>query len=157
MSAPVVGNHQQAAFVYRHLVLFEETNIMGNVYFARHLSWQGRCREMFMRERVPELLGVLGRDLRLVTLKVTCEYYQELNAFDEVIIEMRLAYQRQHRLGLNFDYHLETGLVARGTQEIACMQCRDGQLVPVQPPAPMLLALKPYGPPTASQGCKRSL
>ena len=36
------------AFEYRHVVSFEETNLVGNVYFANHLSWQGRCRELFL-------------------------------------------------------------------------------------------------------------
>ena len=37
------------AFEYRHLVGFEETNLVGNVYYANHVRWQGRCREMFLR------------------------------------------------------------------------------------------------------------
>ena len=38
------------AYEYRHVVGFEETNLVGNVYFARFVSWQGRCRELFLRD-----------------------------------------------------------------------------------------------------------
>ena len=42
------------SYEYRHVVAFEETNLVGNVYYVNHLRWQGRCREMFsasMRHR----------------------------------------------------------------------------------------------------------
>ena len=34
-------------YEYRHLVAFEESNLVGNVYYVNHLRWQGRCRELF--------------------------------------------------------------------------------------------------------------
>jgi enediyne biosynthesis thioesterase len=88
------------AFIYRHVVSFEETNVVGNVYYTRHISWQGRCREMFLKQHAPEILHDIARDLRLVTLRMSCEYFEELNAFDEIEIQMRLAHLRQHRIGL---------------------------------------------------------
>ncbi len=27
------------SFFYRHTVTFEETNVVGNVYFTRHIAW----------------------------------------------------------------------------------------------------------------------
>ena len=38
------------AYEYRHVVGFEETNLIGNVYYANHVRWQGRCRLGAMRE-----------------------------------------------------------------------------------------------------------
>jgi hypothetical protein len=54
------------SYCYRHTVSFEETNVVGNVYFTRHISWQGRCRELFLRDYAPDTLDDLKRDLRLV-------------------------------------------------------------------------------------------
>ncbi len=138
----------RATYRYRHRVSFEDTNLVGNVYFARYVSWQGRCRELFLLERAPEVLPELDRSLRLVTIRVSCEYFAELRALDEVEISMVLAYQRQNRIGLEFEYvALREGaeiLVARGTQEIASMrQAADG-LVPCPIPAPLLAALEQY-------------
>src|SRR3954464_1971785 len=97
------GLRPRPAFIYRHVVSFEETNVVGNVYFTRHIAWQGRCREMFLKENAPDILNEIARDLRLVTLRVSCDYFEELNALDEIDIYMSLAYLRQHRIGLNFD------------------------------------------------------
>jgi enediyne core biosynthesis thioesterase len=137
-------------FDYRHVVGFEETNLVGNVYYANHLRWQGRCREMFVRSHAPEVLDELNNGLALATTRVSCEYFQELFAFDEVIVRMRLAALTQSRVTMGFEYwrcQPDGGeeLVARGEQQVACMH-RDGErMVPIPVPAALREALQPYG------------
>jgi enediyne biosynthesis thioesterase len=136
------------AFEIRHIVSFEDTNLVGNVYFARHLSWQGRCREMFLAEHAPDVVDALRDGLALVTLRCGCEYYAELSVLDEVAVRMRLASLVQNRIGLRFDYvRLRGGaeqLVARGHQEVACMR-RDGdRLVATPIPDTLRAALRAY-------------
>src|SRR5262245_66075467 len=97
------------AYEYRHVVGFEETNLVGNVHYSHHVSWQGRVREMFLREHAPDILAELSRGLSLATLRVSCEYLSELSAFDEVIIRMRLGELTQSRLKLRFEYWRKTG------------------------------------------------
>src|SRR4051812_14983533 len=114
-------------FEYRHTVGFEETNLVGNVYYVNYLRWQGRCREMFLKERAPDVLIDLRKDLKLFTLRVNCEFYAEITAFDELSIRMRLAELTQTQLEFSFDYvRLDAGsgetLVARGSQRVACMR-----------------------------------
>jgi len=92
------------AYEYRHIVCFEETNLVGNVYYVNHLSWQGRVREMFLREHAPGVLNELARGLSLATVRVSCEYLAELAAFDEVVIRMRLGSLTQSRMTLLFEY-----------------------------------------------------
>lgn len=128
----------------RHTVGFEETNLLGNVYYVHHLSWQGRCREMFLRDNAPGVLEEIERGLRLATVRCSCQYEDELRAFDEVAIRMSLAALRQSSMTLRFDYYRINGgetLVARGEQEIACL--RDGGATAV--PAALREALSPYG------------
>src|SRR5829696_8551310 len=97
------------AYEYRHTVGFEETNLVGNVYYANHVRWQGRCREMFLRDHAPEVLDELSRGLHLVTTRVPCEYLSELFAFDEVVIGMRLDNLAQNRISMVFEYYRCTG------------------------------------------------
>ncbi|MBW2274104.1 MAG: thioesterase family protein [Deltaproteobacteria bacterium] len=148
-------------FEYRHIVGFEETNVVGNVYYANHIRWQGRCRELFLRETVPEILEEFDHGLALVTLSVNCDYYHELGAFDELALRMSLADLSHHRMTLRFEYwRLSEGkakggkaeakgesgevLVARGQQELGCMGRRDGKFEPRAWPASLLEALRPY-------------
>jgi enediyne core biosynthesis thioesterase len=136
------------AFVYRHVVSFEETNVVGNVYFTRHVSWQGRCREMFLQERAPQILEELAREFRLVTLRVACDYFQELSAFDLIELRMSLAHLRQNKIGLDFVYLkiAETGHItaARGFQEIGCMRLGKNGLLPTAVPHALAEALQPF-------------
>ena len=52
-------------YEWHHIITFEETNLVGNVYYANHIRWQGSCREMFLRAHAPEVLEQLNQDLVL--------------------------------------------------------------------------------------------
>jgi enediyne biosynthesis thioesterase len=132
------------AFELRHIVGLEETNLVGNVYYANHVRWQGRCREMFLRDRAPAVIEALKHGLVMVTTRVSCEFMAELVAFDEVVLRMRLGELRQNRITMNFEYWRGEELVARGEQQVACMQREGEQVVPVPVPAQLREALKEY-------------
>lgn len=134
-----------------HVVGLEETNVVGNVYFVNHLRWQGRCRELFLREYAPEVLGELAAGLSLATVRCSCDYVAELSAFDEIVVRMFLADLTQTRLVLRFEYHRRRGgreeLVARGEQEIACLRrVADGPPVAAGVPEALRRALAPFQP-----------
>lgn len=137
------------AFEYRHIVGFEETNLVGNVYYANHVLWQGRCREMFLREHAPDVLKRLSEDLALVTTRVGCEYFQELFAFDEIVLRMTAGPAPQGRVTMLFDYLRvnpdgREELVARGEQQIACLRREGERLVPDRVPPSLSAALSAY-------------
>lgn len=142
---------EQDYFEYRHTVGFEETNIVGNVYYVNYLRWQGRCREMFLKVRAPEVLADLQEDLKLFTLKVDCEFFAEITAFDELSIRMRLTDFAQTQLEFVFDYVRLDGegaetLIARGRQRVACMRGPNTRTVPALVPDALAKALTPYAP-----------
>ncbi|HEX7335484.1 MAG TPA: acyl-CoA thioesterase [Pyrinomonadaceae bacterium] len=132
------------AYEYRHIVGFEETNLIGNVYYANHVRWQGRCREMFLRDRAPEIIEALKHGLVMVTTRVSCEFMTELVAFDEVVLRMRLGELAQNRITMNFEYWRGEELVARGEQQVACMHREGEQVVPIPVPSQLREALKEY-------------
>lgn len=142
------ANATKRTFIYQHVISFEETNVVGNVYFTRHIAWQGRCRELFLKQNAPTILDELRRDLRLVTLRVSCEYFDELKALEEIEVQMMLAHLVQHKIGLEFNIvrpqYSGSLCVARGFQEIGCMRATDKGLVSICPPTVLIDALKPY-------------
>jgi enediyne biosynthesis thioesterase len=141
----------QSYYEYRHLVGFEETNLVGNVYYVNYLRWQGRCREMFLRDRAPDVLADIRDDLKLFTLKCECEFLAEITAFDELSIRMKLEDLTQTQIGFAFDYvRLREGgedLVARGRQRVACMRGPNTDTRPSKVPEALLTALAPYAAP----------
>lgn len=136
------------AYEYRHCVGFEETNLVGNVYYATFIRWQGRCREMFLREHLPEVLGEIARGLSLITLRCSCEFLAELNAFDEIAVRMRPGGMTQNRVTMLFEYwRIAPGdeeLVARGEQQVAFMWRDTAGLHPISIPQPLKEAIQYY-------------
>jgi enediyne biosynthesis thioesterase len=137
-----------AYYEIRHIIGFEETNLVGNVYYVNYLRWQGRCREMFLMEKAPAVLEEVRKDLKLFTLKVDCEFFAEITAFDQLSIRMRLEELTQTQIEFAFDYvHLTDDgerLVARGRQRIACMRGPNTATVPTRVPEQLREALAPY-------------
>jgi enediyne biosynthesis thioesterase len=131
------------------VVGFEDTNAMGNVYFSNYLSWQGKCRELFIREKTPELIQDLDEGLlTLITLHCSCTYLSELKAFDEVSIDMSLDNVVYNRVKVIFEYRkLGNGtsqVVASGIHEIGCF-CRDEEgLKTIAIPSALMEALEAY-------------
>jgi len=135
-------------YEYRHIVGFEETNLVGNVYYVNYVRWQGRCREMFLLEHAPGVLDDLRADLKLFTIKSECEYLSEVTAFDTLSIRMRLEELTQTQISFAFDYvKIGNGfeeLVARGRQRVACMRGANNATAPTRVPEQLRKALEGY-------------
>jgi enediyne biosynthesis thioesterase len=132
---------------YEHLVTFDETNVVGNVYFTNHLRWQGHCRERFLADHAPGVLAALG-ELALVTTRCSCEYYAQLAALDRVVVQMSLEQLGRSTIGMRFEYVREGDagreVVARGEQEVVCLR-RDGAgFSHTEVPEELRSALAPY-------------
>jgi enediyne biosynthesis thioesterase len=108
---------------------------------------------MFLKTQAPDVLAEVQDDLKLFTLKVDCEFFAEITAFDELSIRMRLVDLARTQVEFSFDYvrldpdGRET-LIARGRQRVACMRGPNTRTVPSPVPESLLRALQPY---TASQ------
>jgi enediyne core biosynthesis thioesterase len=135
-------------FEYRHVVGLDETNVVGNVYFAHFVRWQGRCREMFLAERAPGVIAELGDGLKIYTLACACEYLAEVFAFDVIAVRMRLAELTQTQVAFTFRYVRLRGeaeeLVATGQQRVLCIRACDGEPRPARVPSSLRQALTPF-------------
>lgn len=135
-------------FVHRHTVTFEETNLVGNVYFTHYLRWQGHCREHFLASRAPGVVADLSDGLALVTVSCAVDYLGECRALDEIDIHMSLGQASGGRVDMRFDYYRDEPArptrVARGQQTVACMRRSGGSLEPVAVPDELYAALRPY-------------
>lgn len=134
------------AFVLRHDVTFDETNLVGNVYFAHYVRWQGHCRERFLATEAPGLLAALSHgDLALVTISCSVDFLAESFAGDAIDVLMFLASYGPYRISMVFEYRRNEQLIATGRQEVACMQRGPvGELAPSSLPRDLASALTRY-------------
>ncbi|MCU6501677.1 acyl-CoA thioesterase [Rugamonas sp. A1-17] len=132
-------------FDLRHVVTFEETNLVGNVYYTNYFSWQGRCREMFLRQHAPQTLAELrAGELRLVTAHASCDYVDEFNVFDEIVIRLSLNRFIAYGLSLNFDYVCGQATLARGRQDIKFLRQQAGRWALTEVPDTLIKAARLY-------------
>ncbi|MFJ6676980.1 acyl-CoA thioesterase [Actinosynnema sp. NPDC091369] len=133
------------AYLYRHRVTFDETNVVGNVYFAHYLHWQGHCRERFLADHAPAVLAAVGAgELVLATVSCGMEYYAETFALDEVEVAMTLRDSGGNRVLMDFDFRVAGRLRARGSQVVACLRRTAAGTEPVPLPAELARALQAY-------------
>jgi enediyne biosynthesis thioesterase len=141
-------NSVKRVYEYRHIVSFEDTNLVGNVYYANYIRWQGRCREMFLLDHVPSIVAQFQDGLALVTTRCACDYLAELYAFDRLILRMTLEELTQSRISFLFEYWRQNAsgeeLIARGEQQVACMRRIGDQVEPIPVPHDLREALKLY-------------
>lgn len=134
------------SYVYRHVVTLDETNVVGNVYFAHFLHWQGHCREHFLAEHAPGVLAAVhAGGLAMVTVSCSMEYYAECFAFNDIEVAMTLRASAGNRIVMDFEFRRGTQLTARGTQTVACMRRVDTGTVPTDIPAELARAIRGYG------------
>lgn len=140
-------------FDTRHIVTFEETNLVGNVYFSNYFLWQGRSRELFLREHSPETLARLtSGELRLVTAHASCDYADEFVAFDDVLVRMSLNRFIPFGVSLGFEYCRasptapaeDAEVVARGRQDIKFLRREGSRWELFEIPGALMEVLQSY-------------
>lgn len=133
------------AYLHRHTVRFEETNLVGNAYFTHYLRWQGHCREAFLADHAPDVVAaVMTGELALVTVSCSLEFFAECFVHDVVEISMRLHAVAGNRIEMRFDYGRDGSTVATGRQVVACMRRGDDGLLPTPVPGQLQEALGAY-------------
>lgn len=134
------------AYEYEHVVTYEETNAVGNVYFATYFKWQGLVRERFLHERAPSILEAVDSQHPLVTVDASCTFLDEVWPFDALLIRMYADQPVQNRLTLRYEFWrrsttTDQQLVARGQQTVAWMDRSNEHPVPIRVPQSLVDAI----------------
>ncbi len=123
----------------------EESNLVGNVYYANYFAWQNRVRDLHLQRFAPERFHGIGADGELLCLRSHVDYLREAMPFDR--IEVRLAPRSVSRCGavLDFEYYRVEGAgrhkLSVGWQEVAWVRrLGDGTPQPQPWPADVLAA-----------------
>ncbi|MCK6546379.1 acyl-CoA thioesterase [Myxococcota bacterium] len=146
---PIVRHGEQVFFETSFWVTFADTNVVGNVYFANYILWQGKCREIFFAEVCPGMRRDVEEGLLLVTLDLGCRYIEQLHALDRVVMRMNVESLSESRMMMNFKYYRVDAdgekLVCESHQSVAAMRAVGGRTVPVPFPELMLGPILDYG------------
>lgn len=119
------------SFHFTVKVYLKDTNIFGNVYFARYFDWQGMAREEFFNKIVPEPNFLLKKNIKLITIEAYIKYLKEALLFDTIQIKVIPCNIRNTTFELIFKY-IKIGqdeLIAEGRQKIGFTE--DNKIIPI--------------------------
>ncbi|MCP4716512.1 MAG: hypothetical protein GY868_15435, partial [Deltaproteobacteria bacterium] len=68
----------------------EDANIVGNIYFANYYAWQGRVRDRYFYDLIPEYFRGTGEKGELICLSCRVDHLREAMPFDRVEVRMAL-------------------------------------------------------------------
>ncbi len=120
-------------FAFKKVVYIGDTNLEGNVYFAKYFDWQGMAREELWRKSYP--LDFLKEKIVLITVEAHISYKHPLFLYDEVLIFVNTSNVRKTTFDLIFSYiNKNNGLIiAEGKQTIGFSDF-TGKFLPVPEP-----------------------
>lgn len=127
---------------------FEETNLVGNVYFANFVLWQGKCRERFLYEYCPEVLDHIRNGLMLITVDLDCQFIHQVFAFDELIIRSCMTELTEFQMRMSFQYYKiqdnQELLVCTSNQSTTAMREINGVTSRIEFPEELLNIIHTY-------------
>jgi NAD(P)-dependent dehydrogenase (short-subunit alcohol dehydrogenase family)/acyl-CoA thioesterase FadM len=82
----------------------EESNLVGNVYFANYFAWQGKVRDLFLHAVAPELLRGVGSRGELIGLSSRVDYLREAMPLDQIEVVMSLRSASECGVVLGYEY-----------------------------------------------------
>ncbi len=137
-------------------VLFEKTietsldnsNLVGNIYFANYFVWQGQVRDHYFYKIIPEYFRGVGKNGELLCLQTQVQHLREAMPFDTIIVTMALKVLTKHRVTFHFEYFRKESdgsrtKIAFGEQEnIWVVRGEDGKPIPSDFPKPVLEQFK---------------
>jgi acyl-CoA thioesterase FadM len=118
----------------------EDANIVGNIYFANYYAWQGRVRDRYFYDLVPEFFQGTGEAGELICLHCRVDHLREGMPFDRIEVRMALKSLKTSRATFHFDYFksLPEGRqlkLATGEQTVVWVR-RDASKKPIPHPFP---------------------
>ncbi len=125
----------------------EESNLVGNVYFANYFAWQNRVRDLHLRRAAPGRFLGIGAEGELVCLHSRIDYLREAMPFERIEVTMSPRHVTECGAVLDFEYYRiedngERRKLSVGSQEVAWVRrSPDGTPQPLPWPADLRAAL----------------
>jgi enediyne polyketide synthase len=124
----------------------EESNAVGNIYFSSYGVWQGRVRDRFFYELLPQLARAAVKEGELTCLSARVQHLREAMPYEKVRVTMAVTAVHERAFDMYFEYQRvlpdgRTQKLAFAEQRAAWMQQREGKMVATPLPKTLLEAV----------------
>ena len=141
-AAPLMGRFDGKWFQYDVIPTYDDTNSVGNVYFANYVRWVGKTRELFFARCVPNFdLKTTG--FFILTRDFYHKFVRETREFEAILVRIRVG--KNNRKFVTLEHEIRSadgGLLGKGSQQLMFVDSASYQLIDV--PADALRGFLPY-------------
>ncbi len=138
----VSGRFDGNWFLYDVMPSYDDTNSVGNVYFANYIRWVGKTRELFFAKCVPNFdLKTTG--FFILTRDFYHKFIRETREFEAILVRIRIGKHNRKFVTLEHEIRNAAGdLLGKGTQQLMFVDVATYGLIDV--PVDMLRGFLPY-------------
>lgn len=110
----------------------EDTDLIGNIYFANYYVLQGRVLDRFFYEHYPDYYRTKGEQGEFWSLRSRCNHLREARPFDQIYVTMSLRAMYEGGISLSFEYFRLTPTgdrqkLAIGEHDVAWLTHEEGK------------------------------
>ncbi|MEW5894577.1 MAG: SDR family NAD(P)-dependent oxidoreductase [Candidatus Omnitrophota bacterium] len=103
----MIGDKKPVLYKKRFETSFEDSNLVGNIYFSNYAKWLGRVFDHFIYTHAPEIVISKGAaNGEFTCIKCEINNLNEAMPFDEIQVYMRLDSLYQNGVDFDFDFYL---------------------------------------------------
>jgi YbgC/YbaW family acyl-CoA thioester hydrolase len=131
-------------FVMQLTPTYDDTNSVGNIYFANYVRWVGKARELFFNVCVPDF-DLKTTRFYVLTRSFTHNFKRETREFEPITVRIRVSSLNRKFVTLEHEiYGSVQGLLGAGAQTLMFVDTTNYR--PLDIPGEMLRGFAPYLP-----------
>jgi acyl-CoA thioesterase FadM len=131
-------------FVIRLTPTYDDTNSVGNIYFANYVRWVGKARELFFNHCIPGF-DLASTEFYILTKSFQHDFRREAREFEPLTVRIRVKHNNRKFVTLEHEIHSATqGLLGRGEQGLMFVETRTYR--PIDIPKSVIEGFLPYLP-----------
>jgi YbgC/YbaW family acyl-CoA thioester hydrolase len=131
-------------FTMQLVPTYDDTNSVGNIYFANYVRWVGKARELFFNVCLPNF-DLKTTHFYILTRSFTHNFRRETREFEPITVRIRVSSLNRKFVTLDHEiYGSVNGLLGSGEQTLMFVDTSDYR--PRDVPAELIRGFAPYLP-----------
>ncbi|MDK2973331.1 MAG: hypothetical protein PWP23_3086 [Candidatus Sumerlaeota bacterium] len=120
-------------FIHRLVATYQDTNSVGNVYFAQYAMWVGKTRELFFNQVLPDF-DLKTTEWFILTRAFEHKYLKETVEFETVEVKIRVSgFNRKFVTMEHHVYDSAKTLLGKGKQVLLFVSSKDYRIIDIPP------------------------
>ncbi|WP_420392711.1 acyl-CoA thioesterase [Acuticoccus sp.] len=139
---PARGHFDGVWFNLVVMPTYDDTNSVGNVYFANYLRWLGRAREMFFAKVLPKF-DLNTTEFLILTRDVFHQFVSEMREFEPAVVRLRIDKVNRKFARIEHEIRADDGrLIGKGNQQLMFVDSRQYRLIDI--PGEVIAGFVPF-------------